>query len=592
MKRLAEALDLVRTSRSRIGKERALAAALASVERGDDIALATAARFAAGRALPTGDGRSLGAGFSLFLDVGSAMTGFPESIVGACARKTGDLGEALGLLAARREGGERPGLTLGEVAQLFDALAASGQRSVKRQLLLDAFSEASALEVKYLSRLLLGSMRTGAQQGVVEGAIARAFSAKPADVRRAIALVADPGLCAVIARSGRLAAVQLVFGRPVAWMLATPIETLASPIDPALFVIEDKIDGVRVQAHRRERNDDGGTFEVALFARGMERVTAAFPEVVDALDGATGEVALDGEIVARSEGGRPRPFQTLQPRLKKLVPSREQLAETPVTLVVYDLLADGGGSCLDLSWTERRARLEAFVRTVPEHPALSLHPYRPASSVTMDVAFAEARAKGFEGLVLKRVDAPYEAGRRGQAWLKVKRAYATLDVVVTAAEEGHGRRAGVLSDYTFAVWKGDTLVNVGKAYSGLTDDEIREMTQRLSMRVVEQVGRVRVVRPDIVLEVAFDGVQPSPRHDSGFALRFPRIVRIREDKGAVDADRLETVEALFAAQVAEGHREEGPAVRSTDRARRKKPIREDRQLALFESPHLDRYPKG
>jgi DNA ligase 1 len=592
MKRLAEALDLARTSRSRIGKERALAAAFASVEHEDDIALATAARFAAGRALPVGDGRSIGAGFSLFLDVGSAMTGFPESIVGACARKTGDLGEALGLLAARREGGARPGLTLGEVAALFDALAASGQRATKCQLLLDAFAKASPLEVKYVSRLLLGSMRTGAQQGVVEGAIARAFSANVAQVRRAIGLVADPGLCAVIARDGRLEAVELEIGRPVAWMLATPIETLASPVDPALFVIEDKIDGVRVQAHRRERPDGGGDPEVTLFARGMERVTAAFPEVVQALARATGDVALDGEIVARSEGGRPRPFQTLQPRLNKLVPSQEQLAETPVTLVAYDLLADGVGSCLGLPWTDRRARLEAFVRTVPEHPALSLHPYRPASSVTMEVAFTEARAKGFEGLVLKRVDAPYEAGRRGQAWLKVKRAYATLDVVVTAAEEGHGRRAGVLSDYTFAVWKGDTLVNVGKAYSGLTDDEIREMTQRLSVLTIEQVGRVRLVRTEIVLEVAFDGVQPSPRHDSGFALRFPRIVRIREDKAAADADRLETVEALFAAQVAEGHREQAPAARSSERTRRKKPSREDRQLDLFASPHPDRYPKG
>jgi DNA ligase-1 len=201
----------------------------------------------------------------------------------------------------------------------------------------------------------------------------------------------------------------------------------------------------------------------------------------------------------------------------------------------------------------------------------------------IDAPFEAARARGFEGLVLKRVDAPYEAGRRGQAWLKVKRAFATLDVVITAAEEGHGRRAGVLSDYTFGVWKDERIVDVGKAYSGLTDEEIDAMSARLDGLTQPDAGgrgRARRVQPVVVLEVAFDGVQPSARHESGYALRFPRIVRVRDDKGPEQADRLETVAALFQTQVETGHREDAPGPPKT-RAAPRRPAVPKAQLNLF-----------
>jgi DNA ligase-1 len=582
VKRLALALEAAKTTRSRIAKERALGQALAEIaadaEAPDGLALATAARLATGRVLPVGDGRTVGAGYSLWLEVARRMPGFSESELHADARKAGDLGEALASLAAKTPGAdERPGLPLTEVAELFSSLAGTGQRAEKERLLAGAVAQTTPLEVKYLAKALLGEMRTGMQEGVVHGAIARAFSAPLDDVRRAVALVGDPGIAAVLAHEGRLGEASLELLRPAAFMLATPIETLAADVSLDKFVVEFKIDGVRAQAHKRGD-------EVALFARGMEKVTTAFPEVVEALARAPGDVALDGEIVAMTEAGKPRPFQSLQPRLKKLAPQPELLDDAPVTLVVYDLLADSAGAAVDLPWTERRARLEAFVRSLPPHPALVLHPYRAATSGTLDEAFAEARTQGYEGLVLKRTDATYEAGRRGQAWLKVKRAYATLDVVVTAAEEGHGRRAGVLSDYTFAVWKEDALVNVGKAYTGLTDEEIRAMTERLHALTMEERGHVRIVRPEIVLEVAFDGVQPSTRHESGFALRFPRIARIRDDKRPEDADRIEAVLALFASQVREGHREESPNKPMTKRARAKKAPEENRQLDLFSSP--------
>jgi DNA ligase-1 len=403
-------------------------------------------------------------------------------------------------------------------------------------------------------------------------------------VRRAAALVTDIGDLALLAARGALEKASLVVGRPVAFMLATPIETLATPIDRAAYVMEDKIDGVRAQAHR---SADG---RVSLFARGLDRVTDAFPEVVEALAHAASPVVLDGEIVAVGPSGRARPFQALQPRLKKTGATAEDRASAPVTLVAFDLLADGEGPLLERPWRERRERLEAFVRGLGPCQALRLNPDAPmpeheSLDAALEQAFAAARARGHEGLVLKRSDAPYEAGRRGQAWLKVKRAHATLDVVIVAAEEGHGRRAGVLSDYTFAVWRpgspageADELVPVGKAYSGLTDEEIDALTRRLEAITIERRRGVRVVRPDIVLEVAFDGVQRSERHASGFALRFPRIVRVRDDKSAAEADRLGAVEAIFEGQVASGHREQGarPVRRKARSKRQPSP-----QMSLF-----------
>lgn len=574
MKRLAAALEAAKSSRSRIAKEEAIGRALASIGADADdpsgIALATAARIATGRTLPIGDGRTLGAGGTLVFESACAVTGWPPEVVAACARRAGDLGEAFGLLVARLPGAEeRPGVSLLEVAQLFDELASSGQRAFKRRRLDAMFARTTPLETKYLAKVLLSSLRVGAQVGVIEVAIARGFAIPIEELRRAAALVTDPGELAVLARDGRLGEARLALGRPVAYMLATPIETVASAIDAGRHVAEDKIDGVRTQLHKVGA-------DVSLFARGLERVTTAFPEVVDAFRFAPGSFALDGELVAvASLGGdgdgdgdaqpfRPRPFQALQARLRRLAPTPQMLAETEVAFVAYDILADAEqGDLLALPWTERRARLEAFARDRAPKAAFVLNPYRSLAADRpledqLDELFASARARGHEGLVLKKIDAPYDAGRRGQAWLKIKRAFATLDVVVTAAEEGHGRRAGVLSDYTFAVWSGTELVNVGKAYSGLTDEEIDAMTRRLQRITVERFGGVRAVKPEIVLEIAFDGLQRSARHKSGFALRFPRIQRVRDDKRAEEADTLETVERLFASQVESGHREDAP----------------------------------
>jgi DNA ligase-1 len=585
VKRLAASLDLARRRRSRIGKEEALAAGLAAIAQdANDAALAMAARLAAGRALPVGDGRVLGVGGSLWLDVVCRATGLDDVIVIACARKTGELAETFGLLLGRVPGADtRPGLRLPEVVELADALATEAGRAGKRALLDAALSRATPIEAKYLCKALGGGMRIGAQEGVVEGALSRAFDVPLDAVRRAATLVTDIGELAVLARRGALDEARLVVGRPAAFMLATPLETIATPIDASAYMVEDKIDGVRAQAHRTQ---DG---QVTLFARGLDRITEAFPEIVGALRAARHQAVLDGELVALSPSGRPRPFQALQPRLKKSRPSPADLAAAQVALVAFDLLADASGPLLGLPWSERRARLEALALELGQTGAIVVNPAAPLPrdeglQAALDAAFQQARGRGHEGLVLKRGDALYEGGRRGQAWIKVKRAHATLDVVVVAAEEGQGRRAGVLSDYTFAVWQERApdavpeLVPIGKAYSGLTDEEIDAVTRTLEEITIARRGAVHLVRPEIVLEVAFDGIQRSSRHASGFALRFPRIVRVRDDKRPEEADRIAAVEAIFDAQVASGHREHAPRRSRGGRARGGAP---KRQLSLF-----------
>lgn len=586
MKRLAAALEAARSCRSRIAKEKAIARELAeiAVDRGDD-ALAVAARIASGRVLPVGDGRSLGVGWSLMLDVVRRATGFDDEVIVACARKTGELAEAFGLLVRRVEGAiERPGLPLVEVARLADGLASEPGRATKRAQLDAAFARATPIETKYLAKVLGGELRIGVQEGMVVAAIARAFGASMEEVRRAAALVTDVGDLAVLARRHALDQARVAVGRPVAFMLAIPIDAVAGPIDPTAHVVEDKIDGVRAQAHVTANG------QVTIFGRALDRVGDAFPEVVEALTLLDGPIVLDGEIVAVGPSGRPRPFQALQPRLKKKRPDAADLAGARVVMVAFDVLSDESGSLLDRPWTERRARLEALLREAHDtkgaivlNRAVPFPPHEGSLDRALDAAFDVARANGHEGIVLKRSSAPYDAGRRGQAWIKVKRPQATLDVIVVGAEEGHGRRAGTLSDYTFAVWREGDLVPVGKAYSGLTNEEIDDLTRRFEQLTIDRRGGLRVVRPEVVLEVVFDGVQRSSRHESGFALRFPRIARVRGDKAPADADRIEAVEAIFARQVASGHREPGTRSRTLRGRKTRSHVGKAKvQLSLFE----------
>lgn len=590
MRRIAEALFACEGTRARTAKVAALASALRDVSAQSASSLPFATRFASGVLLPVDDGRTLGVGFALLVDAAAQVTGRTPAWVSARARATGDLGTALGEAVSTALEEERlpgTGLRLGDAEEMALALAATGSRDAKLAALVDAFAATTALEARYLARAVLGEMRVGAKEGIVVDAVAAAFD-RPADqVRRAAGIVADVGVLAELARGDRLAAAAVTLGRPLGFMLATPLET-AKGLDLAVpHAVEDKIDGVRAQVHVRA----GGT---VIFARGKGAVTAAFPDVAGPLTeraagGELAEAILDGEIVVVTDEGRPRPFSAIQPRLKKNEPDLDLVREHPVVLLVYDLVWEAGESLLDRPFRERRERLEAWCAAAP--PNVRLHASTPLTAPeSVDPLFEDARRRGWEGLVLKRLDAPYAAGVRGFAWIKVKKAFATLDVVVVAAERGQGRRHEVFSDYTFAVRDDDgVLLPVGKAYSGLTDVEIKEMTERLLALATgeERHGRLPV-RPEIVLEVAFDGIQRSDRHASGYALRFPRIARIRDDKRASEVSGIADVRALYEAQLASGHREDETAAgrqpaRGGRKSGRKPDVRaKSKQLKLFD----------
>jgi DNA ligase-1 len=336
--------------------------------------------------------------------------------------------------------------------------------------------------------------------------------------------------------------------------------------------VEDKYDGIRAQAHISEG-------EVHFFSRTRDEITESFPELPDGLAGLPKDAILDGEILAWSysdEGaGRALPFSALQQRLGRKKVSEELMWRVPVAYLVFDVLYAGGELLLERPLRERMRILDELLaeqrihhrdtatrRKFPtqgkltfgadEEPSVERIIRAPSAVASkpqeLEALFTAAQARGNEGLMIKDLESAYTPGRRGKAWLKMKRELATLDVVVTAVEYGHGKRIGVLSDYTFAVRDGERLVNIGKAYSGLTDAEIAEMTQWFLEHTVDDQGFRREVEPKIVLEVAFNNVMRSDRHESGYALRFPRIVRLRPDKSAAEVDTIARVEEIYAGQ--------------------------------------------
>ncbi len=457
-----------------------------------------------------------------------------------------DTGETAAALFEGRPTAETDGWTLAGLRSRLDEFPALDSQKERTALLTETFRRADAEEIRYLVKILTGNLRIGLKEGLVEEAVADAFGAAPEAVRRACMLLGDPGEASVLARDGRLHQAGLVPLRPVRLMLAVPepdslavmghAEGWARPDGAQVRLhVEDKYDGIRCQLHKV-----GG--RVALFSRDLQDLTATFPEIVAAARDLAPDVILDGEIVAM-DNGRPAPFALLQRRLGRRSDDLFLGSEIPVEFVAFDLLWKDTVTWIDQTLRERRSGLEELAWS----PGIRLAPVRRLDTAeAVDAAFETARAAGNEGLMLKDPESPYTPGRRGGAWIKLKKAQATLDCVIVAAELGHGRRREVLSDYTFAVQEspGGRLLTIGKAYSGLTDAEIRELTLRLVQATERTVGRRREVRPEIVLEIAFDSLRPSVRHDSGLAMRFPRIVRIRNDKGPADIDTLATARKL------------------------------------------------
>jgi DNA ligase-1 len=357
----------------------------------------------------------------------------------------------------------------------------------------------------------------------------------------------DIGETALIARKGDFGSTPARLFRPMKFMLATAADTEGEIFSNfnGPFYVEDKYDGIRAQLHVEPPR-------AAVYSRTLDDVSNQFPEIVDAAEelarNQNQSIIADGELVGYANGSV-LPFAMLQKRLGRKTPSDSLLEEVPVRLMIFDVLYYDGRTVIDLPLYERKYILNQ-VRW-PEKLAIAPY-FLLTDRVSLESFFEQSTLRRNEGLMLKDAASAYNPGKRGMSWLKWKKRLATLDVVVTGVELGHGRRGDVLSDYTFAVRRDGQLVNIGKAYSGLTDAEILEMTGFFKAHTLEEHGRFRVVEPIVVLEVAFNGIQKSSRHKSGFALRFPRIVRIRHDKKPDEIDTVDAVEKIYARHVGEG----------------------------------------
>jgi DNA ligase-1 len=555
---------------------------------------AISALFLSGRPFPAWEETTLQIGGRWLWRIIAELSGKEESELTAWYRRSGDLGTVASDVLPPRSG---QGSGVIEVETAFRQIAASRGPALKAAIARDLLARATPLEAKYIIKIMTGDLRIGLKDSLVEEAIAKAFSASLADVQRANMLLGDIGETLRLAAQSRLHEAKMRMFHPLGFMLASPVESTEEALSYfAQAAVEDKYDGIRAQAHV-----SGG--QVKLFSRTRDEITESFPELPPALAALPQDVILDGEIVAweypaivadntivdepaSDEGeqkttnlGRARPFTFLQQRLGRKKVTHTMLREVPVALLVFDVLYADGELMIDRPLGERARTLDALLSAPRRAVASSIlniegkaaqgslllefhasaEPttkigvirapvFRAASTEELEQLFLASRARGNEGLMIKDVNSPYTPGKRGKSWLKMKRELATLDVVVTAVEYGHGKRIGVLSDYTFAVWNGGRLVNIGKAYSGLTDAEIAEMTQWFLNHTIDDQGFRRVVEPRIVLEVAFNNMMKSDRHESGYALRFPRIVRLRPDKSPEDADTIERAKEIYKQQ--------------------------------------------
>ena len=541
--------DAVRATTKKLEKMALLGAYLGRLEDAD---LVIAARLFAGAPFSRKDERVLSVGWSALADVLLERSGKSDADMSASYQRHADLGDvAFELVGDSPPDGEPLGLV--DVETSFTEMAAVRGTSAKRDVLRSVMRRATAGEARYITKVIAGETRIGLREGLLEDAIAKAFARDRNAVARANMLIGDIGDAALRAKHGSLEEPTLTHFAPIGMMLATPVLDLAEVARrfPPPYIVDDKYDGVRAQVHKAGDR-------VELYSRTLDRVTKRYPELHDALLAIPGSYVLDAEILA-FESDRAVPFTRFQTRLGRKDVSGELRTRLPASLVVFDILEREGRSLLDVPLAERLG----ILRTLPIAPPLRLALQRELNDrdeplvAALEREFVAARDRGNEGLMVKDPRSPYRPGRRGMEWLKVKRALRTLDAVVTAVEWGHGKRKGVLSDYTFAVRDGDRLRNVGKAYSGLTDKEIAEMTEHFLATTIKDLGRLRIVRPDTVIEVAFDQMQESARHDSGYAMRFPRIVRLRPDKPVSEIDTLDTVREIARTVAGEHAKDQG-----------------------------------
>lgn len=521
-------------------KERLLADYLRTL---DDASLERAVVFFSGSPFPRRDQRVTGVGGAGIGDAVVEATGRTSEDVWAPWPKYADAGDTIAESFADDPSRD---ITLSELGEFFERIAATQGATAKRDVLVELLRKVDAQGARYIVKILTSELRIGLVEGLVEASIAKAFGRTLKAVRQANMFTGDIGATALLAKSDALDRAAMSLFHPFAFMLAQPEE------DPAEIVAalgsgalaDDKYDGIRAQIHA-----DGAM--VRIYSRTLDDVTHRFPELEEAARALGATFILDGEIVAFSD--RILPFAIIQKRLGRRVVSPKLLADAPVVFFAFDLLYLDGTVLFETPLRERLAKLRELVRG----GAIRLGEQTPVRDAAhVDELFDAARGRANEGLVVKDPESIYTPGRRGKSWLKYKKALATLDCVVTYAQYGNGKRRAVLSDLTFGILRDGEIVNIGKAYSGLTDVEIAAMTEQFKATGTWDGWRFKV-EPTVVLEIAFDRIQESSRHKSGYALRFPRIVRIRDDKSVDEISTIDEVRRIYEGQLRRESQSEG-----------------------------------
>lgn len=551
-KSLAEVLEKVEATRSRLQSTAFVADFLKALEPDE---VEPAVSMILGRAFPKWSQKTLEVSWSILSGILQRVTGSDWSVFGEAFSTSGDIGSAAMVVyersRMRRQAVlfEKP-LTVFEVRRSLEAIAdaeGSGSRQRKERLITALLSQAAPVEAKYLVKVFVGEMRTGFHEGLMEQVVAKAFDVPLALVQRASMALGDIGDVAFLAKSGGEASLRnvgfMVF-RPVKLMLAQVADDVAEALAEhgGETAFEYKYDGARVQIHKRGS-------EVRVFSRRLTDATRSLPEIVDLVKGniSAGEAILEGEVVAVDSLGVPIPFQHLMRRFKRVHGIAGAAEEIPLRLYLFDALYVDGVSLIGQPYVERRKRLAEIAGKIPLTAQLVTVSQNEAGDF-----LKAAMDAGHEGLMAKKLDSPYTPGTRGKRWLKVKPVLEPLDLIITRAEWGYGRRHEWLSDYYLAARDADTgeFLEIGKTFKGLTDTEIIDMTKRLQALAVRDEGHRVVVLPKVVVEVAYNEVQKSPKYKSEMALRFARITRIRDDKAVEDADTIQRVRAIYERQFA------------------------------------------
>jgi DNA ligase-1 len=506
-----------------------------------------AARFLIGRPFAQGEGSRLNVSGRAVWKIASEMVAAQDRGEDLFAEAV-DFGEVIEALMRLRAIEPQPTLTISGVGTALANIASIEGRASRRhklEALRELFERASNLEAKYLAKILIGEMRHGMSEGLMLEAVAAMAQRPIGEVRRSFMLEGDLGRLVAILRGVAPSAAGSVGAiKPLKPMLAQPASEVADAFaifGADNFALEHKVDGARVQIHRR-----GG--QVRIFSRRMNDITPSLPEVAEWMERVGSRYAIfDGEVIAVDPSGRPLAFQELMRRFRRVREISRLRSEQPVRLLLFDLLGVDGQLLIDRPYRERIEKLQEVARASNLE---TVDRVLPRSLTDAEQFFKSAVARGFEGVIAKSLDSLYQPGARGRGWLKIK-PVRTLDLVIVAADWGYGRRHKWLSNYHLAARGEDPgeLLEVGKTFKGLTDEQFAEMTRRLEgLKTFEAAGTV-TVRPEVVVEVAYSDIQRSPQYrGGGMALRFARIVRIRDDKSAEEADSIETMRREFESQ--------------------------------------------